>query len=93
MSMTMDQMCAEMKAAALEMNTHDEFGALHIFVADGNCEDEHLEFCLAQPNITEREKEFALRMLTEMTEEMRAGVFALSMCRDAEPSPSPPPVV
>ncbi len=71
-----------MKAAARELNTINEFGALHIFVADGNCEDEHVEWCIQQPNITDEEHDFATRMLEQFTEEQRFGVYAFSQCRD-----------
>jgi hypothetical protein len=29
----------------------DPYGALHIVIEDGNCEDSHLEFCRQQPDI------------------------------------------
>lgn len=45
------------------MDAADQFGALHIVVADGNVEDDHIEFCLVQPNITAEEAELARDLL------------------------------
>ena len=30
----------------------DPYGALHIVIDDGNCDDIHLEFCRRQPGLT-----------------------------------------
>jgi hypothetical protein len=72
----------KIKAAAIEMSRQDEFGALHIVVANGNCEDEHVQFCLDQPNITAGEQAFARILLDEFTEEERFAVYAFSSCED-----------
>lgn len=69
---------AKMLAVADEINTHSGWGALHIFIADGNCCREDLEFCLEQPDITEREREFVERMLHDMSEEALHGAWALA---------------
>ena len=74
----LDELIDRMKTAAVEMQTMNEFGALHIFVSDGNCESENLEFCLWQQNITPEEYEFCNRMLHDFTEEQRCGIYAFS---------------
>ena len=70
-----------MKKIAVEILQMNDSGALHIFVADGNCEDESLEFCLEQEHITDAEREFVERMLL-MPEEWRFGAYAFTDCRD-----------
>jgi hypothetical protein len=74
----LDDLIERMKAAAAEMLTMNEFGALHIFVADGNFDDGDLEFCLVQPEITAAEREFCSRMLQDFTREQRGGVYAFA---------------
>lgn len=68
-------------------------GALHIFVEDGNCGDEDLEFCLDQPDITESERKFANVMRNEFSEEERCAVYAFAQCSDIEAALAPPPKI
>lgn len=70
-----------MKALAIEMCRIDEFGALHIVVSDGNMEDDHIQFCLEQPNITPGEIAFAQKLL-DIPEEQRFMAYALTNCPD-----------
>lgn len=81
---SMDDLCFLMKNAATEINRQNPWGALHIFVEDGNCEDEDLESCLAQVDITEAEQKFCQRMLEGLTENQRYGAWALAQCSDAQ---------
>lgn len=68
--------------AAREMNRMDPFGALHIFVEDGNCADEDLDFCLQEANITADEAAWCKRMRMEFNEDERIAVFRFSDCAD-----------
>lgn len=74
--------------AARELNTMSDCGALHIFVADGNCDDESIEFCLAQPNLTDVERDFATRMAC-FSEETRYAIYAFAQCSDIDAVPRP----
>lgn len=67
-----------LEAAAVLINAADEFGPLHIFVSDGNCEDEHLRFCLDRPDITEGEAEFVNKMLVDFTVDERLEAWELA---------------
>jgi hypothetical protein len=77
-------------AGARELNTMSDCGALHIFVADGNCDDESIEFCLAQPNLTDVERDFANRM-AYLPEETRYAIYAFAQCSDIDAALAPPP--
>lgn len=49
---------ASCAAGALKeaIDVGEEFGACHIVISDLNIDDDHLEFCLAQPEITPQGK-------------------------------------
>jgi len=80
--MNSDQLFEIIKVDAIRLNQMNGFGALHIFVADGNCEDHNLEFCLGLPNITEEEREWCQHMYDRYTEEQRYAVWAFAQCPD-----------
>lgn len=90
--MNSDELFRAMRELAVEMCRMNEFGALHIVVADGNMEDDHIRFCLEQPSITSEETDFA-RKLLDIPEEQRFMVYALTNCPDvfraSTPSPTP----
>jgi hypothetical protein len=65
-----------------------DYGACHIFVADGNCTDDDLQFCLADDRVTAEEREFLTYMLEEVDENVRFGAWALAQCSDILTDPS-----
>jgi hypothetical protein len=83
--MTVDELLKYVLPMASEWQKQNEFGALHIVVSDGNVEDEHIEYCLKEPNITESEREFANRLLEDYTESQRHMVWELTHCDDVRP--------
>lgn len=78
MSDAIDELVARGRIAAAELNTMSGAGALHIFVDDGNCDSDNLQFCLEQPDITPAEREFVERMLSEFTDEQINMVWAFA---------------
>lgn len=79
-------------AAAKELSQMSGEGALHIFVADGNCDDESIEFCLEQPNLTDAERDFAERMAW-FTEANRYAIWAFAQCSNIDAALAPPPQI
>jgi hypothetical protein len=70
-------------AMAREWVEIDGFGPLHIVVEDGNCEDEHIEWCLSSANsaarpLTDAERSFATRLLNDFQEEERFAICYLA---------------
>lgn len=47
----------------------DGFGALHIIVEDGNVQDEHLDYCEQQEDVTEADKAFIEHLRTFTADE------------------------
>lgn len=82
--MTSDELFERIKADAIVLNQIDPYGALHIFVSDGNCEDEHLDLCLKDPRITDEERAWIRHMLASFTEEQRYAVWAFADCVDLQ---------
>jgi hypothetical protein len=62
---------------SVRINTANSFGALHIVVGDGNMDDENIEFCLKQPEITLEEIKLAEDLLSSEIE-LRAFSYWLS---------------
>ncbi len=64
---------------AERMDAVDHYGGLHIVVADGNCDDESVEFCLEQTEkpLTSEERELA-QDLQVQEEEARFVAYWLS---------------
>lgn len=81
--MKIDELCALMTAYAREIAQQNGRGALHVFVEDGNCERETIEWCMEQPDITPTETAFCQRVLHDLTEEQCFGAWALAQCDDA----------
>lgn len=78
--MTRDELVEKMLYWADRINEQPEYGALHIFVADGNCDDESLAFCSTLPSITAHERIFLNSIQEQLSEEARAGAWALAQC-------------
>ena len=76
-----------LKTLAREIAAQDMYGALHIFVCDGNCDDDDLEFCLKDERITPAERDFVNRML-EHGEDRRLAAWLFSECPDLQESGS-----
>lgn len=53
----------------------DPYGALHIIIDDGNCEDDHLEFCRKQPDLLVLER-VLLDELAKLTVEEREEIWS-----------------
>lgn len=87
--MNSNELFEKIKHGARAIAAMDEFGALHIFVSDGNCEDEDLEFCLQDERITLLERTFATLMLTRFSEDERVAAYAFSGCEDIRRSSEP----
>lgn len=49
---------------AKRLSAHDESGAMHIVVSDGNLDDGNIRFCLEQPDVTDEDRELAKDLLT-----------------------------
>ena len=81
--MDSDALFALLKMLAREIAAQEMYGALHIFVCDGNCEDDHLEFCLQDKRITPAERDFVNRMLG-YREEQRVAAWLFSDCPDLQ---------
>lgn len=80
----LENLIARTTAMAALLNQQNEFGALHIVVSDGNMEDEDIEFCMEQPNITPDEMEFAQKLRREFSEEERFMIYAIANCLQAD---------
>lgn len=52
------------------LREHDEVGAMHIVVSDGNMDDGNIAHCLAQPDATDADRRLAAILLA-MPEEAR----------------------
>lgn len=81
--MNSDTLFTLLKTLAREIAAQDMYGALHIFVCDGNCEDDHLEFCLQDKRITPAERDFVNRML-HINEDVRLAAWLFSDCPDLQ---------
>jgi len=70
---------SRLKDMAQRLYEHDEFGALHIVVADGNLEDAHIQSCLDDPcePLTDSDRALA-RDLLAMTEADREAAYDLA---------------
>lgn len=68
----------KMLVAAEKIAAASPDGALHIFIADGNCENEHIEWCMEQPDITTDEMALCRWMYEEISEHVRFGAWALA---------------
>ena len=58
----------------------NEFGALHIFVSDGNVEDDDLAFCMSRPECTAEERLLCEDAL-KFTEDERFQAWEMSLGR------------
>lgn len=72
----------EILALAERMDTVDHYGGLHIIVADGNCDDDSVEFCLEQTEkpLSSEERSLA-EDLFERGEEDRFAAYWFSQRR------------
>jgi hypothetical protein len=75
---TRAEVIAKMHYWADRINEQNEFGALHIFIADGNCDEESRAFCRAQPTITADEIAFLDGIEADLIEEGIFGAWALA---------------
>lgn len=77
-AMLRDTLLSVAELAKLMRDANDG-GGLHIIVADGNIEDESIEFCLNQTDhpLTKEEKAFACWMLEEFSSETRGMAYWL----------------
>lgn len=67
----------EVGTLAMLLQGASEFGALHIFVGDWNCDDEHLKFCRDHDEADEGEKALC-EMALLMSYEERVSALALA---------------
>jgi hypothetical protein len=75
---TREQVIAKMQFWADRINEQNEYGALHILIADGNCDDESREFCRTRHTITADETAFLDGIEADLTEEAIFGAWALA---------------
>jgi len=80
--MKSEELFHRMVAVARQWVTMNHFGALHIIIADGNVEEEHIEFCMSEEGITQEEHAFANMLLEEFSEEERHAIYSFTHCED-----------
>ena len=77
---TQAELCAQMLEVAGMIRQHSGKGALHIFIDDGNCQIEDLEWCMEQPGITAEEAAFVRWLIENVSEGAIFGAWALAQC-------------
>lgn len=79
------EIIARMLEGARRIRSAYGWGALHIFVEDGNCHNDDLEFCRQQPNITAEEIALLNWIRENLSEEELYGAWALAQSLDYAP--------